>query len=178
MLGADAESLATALNGAGVPVTSPEPAALRAMPAADVPETVLIACAAAREAGTVSGAGAETGADLAADTRQAAHRALAILQEWLAGERFEASRLVFVTRGAVAATDAERPDPAQAAVWGLVRAARAEHPDRFSLVDLDGTDASARGDTRRAGHRRTRTGLYVPGRCTRHGWVEWPTPTA
>ncbi|MGW7533246.1 SDR family NAD(P)-dependent oxidoreductase [Amycolatopsis sp. NPDC054798] len=63
---------------------------------------------------------------------------LAVLQSWLAEERLAASRLVVVTRGAVAVeTDAGVDDLAGAAVWGLVRSAQAEHPDRFTLLDLD-----------------------------------------
>jgi len=34
------------------------------------------------------------------------------------------------------------PDPAAAAVWGLLGSAQAEHPGRFGLVDLCGTPAS------------------------------------
>ncbi|WP_254594655.1 hypothetical protein, partial [Streptomyces sp. 8P21H-1] len=48
--------------------------------------------------------------------------------------RFAASRLLVVTRGATDGTD-----PAAAAVWGLVRAAQAEHPGRFALLDLAAT---------------------------------------
>ncbi|WP_420710985.1 SpnB-like Rossmann fold domain-containing protein, partial [Streptomyces sp. NRRL S-118] len=44
------------------------------------------------------------------------------------------------TRGAVSVAG-ESPDVAQAAVWGLVRSAQSEHPDRFRLVDLDDADA-------------------------------------
>ncbi len=54
------------------------------------------------------------------------------MRSWLADER--AARLVFVTRGAV-----DGSDPAAAAVWGLVRSAQAEHPDRFVLLDTDET---------------------------------------
>ncbi|MEW1754812.1 type I polyketide synthase [Streptomyces angustmyceticus] len=77
----------------------------------------------------------------AAGAHTATHRVLAFLQAWLADERFAAARLVVVTRGAVT-VDERRPDPALAAVWGLVRAARSEHPDRFTLVDLDGASES------------------------------------
>ncbi|MFI8932616.1 type I polyketide synthase [Streptomyces sp. NPDC053474] len=66
--------------------------------------------------------------------------ALALAQDWLADERTAHTRLVFVTRGAVATAS---PDPAQAAVWGLVRSAQTENPGRFALVDLDDTDESA-----------------------------------
>nr|WTB28351.1 SDR family NAD(P)-dependent oxidoreductase [Streptomyces sp. NBC_00830]WTB35731.1 SDR family NAD(P)-dependent oxidoreductase [Streptomyces sp. NBC_00830] len=45
---------------------------------------------------------------------------------------------VIVTRGAVAAVAGEEADPAQAAVWGLVRSAQLENPGRFLLLDTDG----------------------------------------
>ncbi|MFI2264454.1 type I polyketide synthase [Streptomyces tubercidicus] len=73
--------------------------------------------------------------------REATYRALACLQQWTEAERYSASRLVVVTRNAVP-VELQRPDPAQAMVWGLVRAARIEHPGRFVLVDVDGTEAS------------------------------------
>ncbi|MGW1973753.1 polyketide synthase dehydratase domain-containing protein, partial [Streptomyces tubercidicus] len=79
--------------------------------------------------------------DPAAAAHTATHRALALLQAWLAEERFAAARLVVVTQGAVS-VDERRPDPALAAVWGLVRSARSENPDRFTLVDLDGVSES------------------------------------
>ncbi|WP_425586760.1 SDR family NAD(P)-dependent oxidoreductase, partial [Streptomyces rameus] len=70
--------------------------------------------------------------------------ALESLQAWLAEERLAGSRLVVVTRGAVSAVPGEDvTDPAAAAVWGLVRSAQAEHPDRFVLLDLDGQEVSA-----------------------------------
>ncbi|WP_236048373.1 type I polyketide synthase [Paractinoplanes ovalisporus] len=103
----------------------------------------------------------------AEETHAAVHTALATAQAWLADERRAGSRLVFVTRGAVAAGPGDAggtggvaagpgdaggtggvaggPDDAAgtdgvaaAAVWGLVRSARAEHPDRFALADTDG----------------------------------------
>ncbi|MGW7008901.1 type I polyketide synthase, partial [Streptomyces sp. NPDC054933] len=74
---------------------------------------------------------------------RATERALVLVRSWLTAERFAASRLVFVTQGAVAAA-ADEPvnDLTHAAVWGLVRSAQSEHPDRFVLVDLDGSGAS------------------------------------
>ena len=70
------------------------------------------------------------------------HRILALVQEWLAEERLDDSKLVLLTHGAVAATPTDVPDVAQAAVWGLIRSAQSEHPGRFVLVDLDGEDDS------------------------------------
>ncbi|MFJ8396952.1 SDR family NAD(P)-dependent oxidoreductase [Streptomyces sp. NPDC094144] len=67
-----------------------------------------------------------------------AHRALRLAQEWLAEDRFADSRLVFLTRDATTArTEAGL---ASAPVWGLVRTAMTEHPDRFGLLDLTDRD--------------------------------------
>ncbi|TDT97682.1 malonyl CoA-acyl carrier protein transacylase [Streptomyces sp. 846.5] len=68
-------------------------------------------------------------------------RVLGVVAEWLAEERFGEARLVLVTEGAVG-VGREVPDPVLAAVWGLVRAARAENPGRFALVDVDGAAES------------------------------------
>ncbi|WP_189135941.1 type I polyketide synthase, partial [Wenjunlia tyrosinilytica] len=77
------------------------------------------------------------GGDVVEATHALTGQVLGLVQEWLAEERFEGSRLVVVTNGALA-LDEGLPDPALASVWGLVRAARAENPGRFVLVDLDG----------------------------------------
>ncbi|MEH1017892.1 polyketide synthase dehydratase domain-containing protein, partial [Micromonospora sp. CPCC 206060] len=78
-----------------------------------------------------------TGGDLADDARHLVHRTLGLVQEFLAAEQLAATRLVLVTRGAVATGTGEIPHPGQAALWGLVRSAQAEHPDRLVLLDLD-----------------------------------------
>ncbi len=75
--------------------------------------------------------------DLATDARAMAADGLELLQAWLAAPELGESRLVLVTRGAVAAAAADAPDPAAAAIWGLGRAARAEHPGRVHLVDIE-----------------------------------------
>ncbi|MHA5055106.1 type I polyketide synthase, partial [Streptomyces sp. SD15] len=69
-------------------------------------------------------------------------KALSLVQSWLADERFADTRLAVVTRGAVAAGDSEQPDLASAPVWGLLRTAQTENPDRFVLVDLDQDERS------------------------------------
>ncbi|WP_446692678.1 SDR family NAD(P)-dependent oxidoreductase [Saccharothrix mutabilis] len=79
----------------------------------------------------------------AAAVRAATHRALALAQEWLAEEAFAGSRLAVVTSGAVATGPDADVDPAQAAVWGLIRSAQSENGDRFVLVDADDTTALA-----------------------------------
>jgi NAD(P)-dependent dehydrogenase (short-subunit alcohol dehydrogenase family)/acyl carrier protein len=74
--------------------------------------------------------------------REATHRVLALLQSWLDEERFASSRLMVLTRGAVAAADGDQPDLAQASAWGLASSAQLEHPERLILVDLDSDAAS------------------------------------
>ncbi|MEV0598850.1 SDR family NAD(P)-dependent oxidoreductase [Streptomyces sp. NPDC050315] len=87
-------------------------------------------------------------ADVPAGVRAMAHRVLDLLRTWLVDERLADTRLVFVTRNAVSAPGvpdaADGPDLTVAPVWGLVRAAQAENPGRFGLVDLDGTEESLR----------------------------------
>ncbi|MFF1606394.1 SDR family NAD(P)-dependent oxidoreductase [Amycolatopsis sp. NPDC058278] len=74
-----------------------------------------------------------------ADALAVTSRALEVVQAWLAAPALEESRLVVTTRGAVpAGGDHTLTDPAAAAVWGLVRSAQAEHPDRIVLLDTDG----------------------------------------
>ncbi|BCJ55970.1 hypothetical protein Asp14428_74450 [Actinoplanes sp. NBRC 14428] len=75
----------------------------------------------------------------AADARAATARAAEAVRTWLADERFADSRLAVVTRGAVPAGDVT--DLVHAPVWGLVRSAQSEHPDRFVLVDTDDSEA-------------------------------------
>ncbi|WP_432590040.1 SDR family NAD(P)-dependent oxidoreductase [Streptomyces sp. HD1123-B1] len=85
----------------------------------------------------------------------AAQDTLRLVRDWLAEPRLADARLVVVTRGAVAAGDPHgedlddtAPDPAGAAVWGLLRSAQSENPDRLVLLDLDprgGTDLAETG---------------------------------
>ncbi|MGW3078446.1 type I polyketide synthase, partial [Kitasatospora sp. NPDC001132] len=74
--------------------------------------------------------------------RSVVARVLELVRGWLAEERFAASRLVVVTRGAVAVGAGESPELAVAAVWGLVRSAQTENPGRLVLVDVDGAAES------------------------------------
>ncbi|MGK4578842.1 type I polyketide synthase [Kitasatospora sp. HPMI-4] len=76
--------------------------------------------------------------DVAAATHAAVRGVLAVVQEWLAEELLADTRLVVVTRGAVAAGgDGAVSDLASAAVWGLLRSAQSENPGRIVLVDVD-----------------------------------------
>ncbi|MEU8878118.1 type I polyketide synthase, partial [Streptomyces javensis] len=70
---------------------------------------------------------------------------LALLQEWLADERFAGSRLVLLTRGAVETEPgAGVADLPYAAVRGLFRSAQSENPGRLVLLDVDGEEGSYR----------------------------------
>ncbi|MEH0547424.1 SDR family NAD(P)-dependent oxidoreductase [Streptomyces sp. B21-105] len=79
--------------------------------------------------------------DVVGAAHAASHRVLAVLQEWLAEDRLAATRLVVLTHGAVAVGDEDVTDLAHAPVRGLIRSARAEHPGRLVLVDVDSPDA-------------------------------------
>ncbi|WP_306338652.1 type I polyketide synthase, partial [Streptomyces sp. KL118A] len=96
--------------------------------------------------------------DPADDGLALATHVLDLVQTWLAAPLHD-SRLVLVTRGAVAydgegipgngtvgtvgGVRADDVDVAAAAVWGLVRSAQSEHPDRFTLIDLGPDDTIA-----------------------------------
>ncbi|WP_420877998.1 type I polyketide synthase [Sorangium cellulosum] len=136
LLGADALGLTAALGQAGIQVDGhADVAALEA--ALDrggrVPEVVVVPWT------------AHPG-DRAGAARDAAGRGLLLLQAWLADERLASCRLVVLTRRAVAARPGEGTlDLAHAPLWGLLRTAQSEHPDRrLVLVDVDGDEASLR----------------------------------
>ncbi|KUJ69192.1 hypothetical protein ACZ90_12640 [Streptomyces albus subsp. albus] len=76
------------------------------------------------------------------EVRAVAHRTLGLLQEWLAEDLLGGAELVFTTCGAVRTGPEGDLAAGLAPLWGLVRTAQSEHPGRFRLVDLDGTDAS------------------------------------
>ncbi|MEU7489690.1 SDR family NAD(P)-dependent oxidoreductase, partial [Streptomyces sp. NPDC042319] len=120
LVGEDVFGLAEGLGGAGVPFT----AVTSLTEAVRDDATAVIAVPVPRSPATDPTA-----------VRGAVRQALALLQELLTADT--AQRLVFVTSGAVAAGRDDRlQDPVAAAVWGLVRSAQSEQPDRFVLVDL------------------------------------------
>ncbi|NXY96048.1 SDR family NAD(P)-dependent oxidoreductase [Streptomyces sp. BR123] len=111
-----------------------------------LPDTVLVSYA-APDADTVTGTLVDTAAAVAADTRQAARDALALVQGWLAEDAFAESRLAVVTRGAVEVRPGEGvTDLAHASVWGLLRSAESENPGRFQILDLDPDHAAGAGE--------------------------------
>jgi acyl transferase domain-containing protein/nucleoside-diphosphate-sugar epimerase/acyl carrier protein len=135
VLGTDDFGVAAALSAAGVPVDVH--AGLAALveaigTGAPVPDVVVLPVP-----------HDERTAGMPAAARSAAVRALEVARDWPSAERLSASRLLVVTRGAVAAEPgACAPDLAGAAVWGLIRSAESENPGRFALLDLDDRDTS------------------------------------
>uniref|UniRef100_UPI003D74827D SDR family NAD(P)-dependent oxidoreductase n=1 Tax=Micromonospora sp. RP3T TaxID=2135446 RepID=UPI003D74827D len=139
------------------PAEFPDVAALAAAVAAGtpVPEAILlpvglapgavgagIGAADARDAVTggtalASAGGPGVDGDLPGRARSLTAAVLAAVQAWLAADVLADSRLVVVTRNAVTTGDDRAVDPAAAAVWGLLRSAQSEHPDRIVLVDAD-----------------------------------------
>ncbi|MFI7195819.1 SDR family NAD(P)-dependent oxidoreductase [Nocardia nova] len=102
--------------------------------------------------------------DVVAETHAAVSRMLAALQQWpLDDER----RLVVVTQGAIAVPGESVTDLAGAAVWGLVRSAQVERPDRIVLVDTDDRE----GVRSRIG---ALAALREPELVVRHGQVFVP----
>ncbi|MEI5033106.1 beta-ketoacyl reductase [Streptomyces sp. S1A(2023)] len=90
-----------------------------------------------------------TGEPGAGGAHDVAGRTLRLIQEWLADERFATSKLVLLTRNAMAvepvmeSVEADLLGVAGATAWGMARSAQREHPDRFVIVDLDGHQESA-----------------------------------
>jgi acyl transferase domain-containing protein/acyl carrier protein len=107
------------------------------------PALVLVACGLDWSADTGSGRLSEADAAQADDLPRLAHRtvhaALELAQAWIADERLSDARLVVLTVAAVSAREGEDVRGLAAApVWGLLRSAQSEHPDRMVLVDVDG----------------------------------------
>ncbi|WP_394827934.1 SDR family NAD(P)-dependent oxidoreductase [Pendulispora albinea] len=77
--------------------------------------------------------------DIAAAAHEATRRALDGVQRWLADERLASCSLVVITRGTLATHAYEDiADLVHAPLWGLLRSAQTENPDRrIVLVDMD-----------------------------------------
>ncbi len=85
----------------------------------EVPDTIVVPVAA-------------KGRSVPAAAKQVAHRVLAVLQEFVADERFASAKLVVRTPGSLA----------DSVVRGLVRSAQAEQPGRIVLVEGETTAAT------------------------------------
>ncbi|QES32776.1 beta-ketoacyl synthase [Streptomyces venezuelae] len=80
------------------------------------------------------------------DGLRVAEGVLSLVQEFLAAPELEETRLLVVTRSAVATDDGADVDASAAAVWGLVRSAQSENPGRFVLLDIDEDSRDLRVD--------------------------------
>ncbi|MFB6827201.1 SDR family NAD(P)-dependent oxidoreductase, partial [Streptomyces virginiae] len=142
VVGVDENGIQQSLKAAGTAAESyPGLAELAAAvdAGAPVPDLVLTTLA----GGGGAGAGAFAAEGLPSAVRAVSAEALGLVQAWLADERFTDARLVVATSGAVATRREEAVgDLTLAAVWGLIRSAEAENPDRFVLLDVDDTAAS------------------------------------
>ncbi|GFE26419.1 type I polyketide synthase [Streptomyces nigrescens] len=131
-----ADTAAWALLGEldGAPETATRYADLAALTSAldsgtPVPEVVLVPCAADTDS-----------AELPVAIRELTGRVLSLARDWLADDRLENTTLAVVTRGAVAVhADEGIADLAAAPVWGLLRSAQSENPERIVLIDSDGS---------------------------------------
>jgi acyl transferase domain-containing protein/acyl carrier protein len=99
------------------------------------PELVLVEAKALAETSACAG-------ELAKGIHELTALTLALLQAWLEEQRLSEAKLVLITEGALRARAGEAPNLAQAALVGLMRSAHSEHPERFALIDTDGSDAS------------------------------------
>ncbi|MFC4376796.1 SDR family NAD(P)-dependent oxidoreductase, partial [Nocardia halotolerans] len=96
-----------------------------------------VAADADRRPETVVAVPAPADASVPTGVRAVTRRVLALVRQWLDAPELAGSRLVLVTNGAIAVDADAPPDISVAPVWGLLRSAQAEHPDRFVLVDVD-----------------------------------------
>ncbi|GAB2965466.1 type I polyketide synthase [Streptomyces heilongjiangensis] len=88
----------------------------------------------------------------------ATRRALDTVRRWSADD--SGARLTVLLRGAARVGDDDpAPDPVAAAVWGLLSSAAHENPDRITVVDWDGDDASASVLARATAHPEPRLAL-------------------
>ena len=138
VVGADPFELGAVLESGGAGGVYPDLAALAEVVDAGefVPESVFVSCV----PGIVLG-GTPASVGLI-DKRMRGACGVGVGAGVVGEECLGSSRLVVVTRGAVAVGAGEVPDVVAAAVWGLVRSAQSENPDRIVLVDVDGQGES------------------------------------
>ena len=138
VVGADRLGVATGLAGAGARVGVYEGLAelVAAVAAGEPAPEVVLAAGSGDDAGSGDG-------DMPGAVRSAVGAVLELVQGWLGEERLAGSRLVLLSRGAMAAAPREGvSDLPGAAAWGLVRSAQSENPGRFVLADLPAQDAA------------------------------------
>ncbi|WP_422917899.1 SDR family NAD(P)-dependent oxidoreductase [Saccharopolyspora erythraea] len=81
----------------------------------------------------------------ASSVRETVDDVVQLAQLLTSDERLADTKLAVLTRGAVVVGGTQTIEElGHRAVWGLLRTVQTEHPDRFMLVDEDGTDESRR----------------------------------
>ncbi|WP_406192468.1 SDR family NAD(P)-dependent oxidoreductase [Kitasatospora sp. NBC_01560] len=121
------------------------PAGFPVEPPSGTPDVMLLTCP--PSADTVTADTVTTDAPAAA-VHAIASGVLDRLQAHLADDTAARTPLVVLTRGATGPLGAhpQPVDHAAAAVWGMLRAAQLEHPDRFVLLDTEGPEPDGLGD--------------------------------
>ncbi len=114
-----------------------------------VPEVVLLHVGSALVGAGLGGGGIGVAlgdaGELAGTVHRVAEWVLGLLRGWVASESLLEARLLFVLDRAVVVRGGEAPNLVQAGLVGLLRSAQAEHPGRFGVVDVDGSEASWEG---------------------------------
>ncbi|MFE0838402.1 SDR family NAD(P)-dependent oxidoreductase, partial [Streptomyces sp. NPDC058828] len=159
----NADDLFRAL-GDGSP--APETAPKAATETPETPEAVLVSLP--RSSEPADGPGDEI--------RDVLGEVLAFLQRWLADERCADVPLALLTERAVSVGPGEDPDPVGAALWGLVRTAQTEHPDRIIVLDLDGHPTSPTALPHALSHAVTQSPIE-PHLAIREGRIRTPRLT-
>ncbi|WP_344205611.1 SDR family NAD(P)-dependent oxidoreductase, partial [Actinomadura livida] len=96
------------------------------------PQIVLVPC---------PGDGGGDDEEVAGRAHATTKRVLRLVQQYLTDDRFTQSHLVLLTTRSTTAGGLETVDLAQSTLWGLVRSVQTEHPDRITIIDLDGRAA-------------------------------------
>ncbi|SEQ77304.1 Acyl transferase domain-containing protein [Lentzea xinjiangensis] len=136
VVGPDVFGLTASLASAGAHVATHADAAALHMSLVDgesVPDVVVLCCP----------DDMDTGGRLTAAAQKALHEVGGVLRRWVNEDRFAHSRLVVLTRNAVAAGVEDVRDLVHAPVWGLMRSLQVEFPNRFTLLDIDDLPTSA-----------------------------------
>jgi acyl transferase domain-containing protein/acyl-CoA synthetase (AMP-forming)/AMP-acid ligase II/NAD(P)-dependent dehydrogenase (short-subunit alcohol dehydrogenase family)/acyl carrier protein len=136
VVGQDVFGLTASLVSAGVHVaTYPDAAALHVsvVDGEPAPDVAVLCCP----------DDMDTGGKLTTAAQEALRKVGGVLRTWVNDDWFARSRLVVLTRGAVAAGVEDVRDLVHAPVWGLLRSLQVEFPNRFTLIDIDDLPPSA-----------------------------------
>ncbi|ANZ42366.1 hypothetical protein BBK82_47070 [Lentzea guizhouensis] len=130
VVGPDVFGLTTALVSAGLHVATYLDAAALHVSVVDgetAPDVAVLCCP----------DDMDTGGKLTTAAQDALRKVGDVLRTWVNDAWFAHSRLVVLTRNAVAAGVEDVRDLVHAPVWGLLRSLQVEYPNRFTLIDID-----------------------------------------